>query len=74
MGRHSVGPKGLRVTPVKLTPTSEHWLFARMRVPTAKASEIWYKVTRDGHAVDVPGYYELQEIVPPSPTSSPKCA
>ncbi|MGW0486227.1 hypothetical protein [Nonomuraea sp. NPDC003214] len=60
--RYLVGPDGLRVEPVRLTRGSAHWLFARMREPDAREGEIWYKVTRDGHAVDVPGYYQLHEL------------
>ncbi|MEU6721778.1 hypothetical protein ABZ897_60970 [Nonomuraea sp. NPDC046802] len=67
MGRYLEGPGGLRVEPVKLTAGSAHWIFARMREPGAQQGEIWYKVTREGHAIDIPGYFqmhELQEIIP----------
>ncbi|MEU4229523.1 hypothetical protein AB0F17_34945 [Nonomuraea sp. NPDC026600] len=63
MGRYLEGPDGLRVEPVELRAGTAHWIFAQMREPSARPGEVWYKVTRDGHAVDVPGYYQLEEIV-----------
>ncbi|MEV1178979.1 hypothetical protein [Nonomuraea sp. NPDC049784] len=60
--RYLVGPDGLRVTPVELSPTSEHWLFARMREPNAMPGEVWYRVTKNGSAIGIPGYYQLHEL------------
>ncbi|MET7335994.1 hypothetical protein [Nonomuraea sp. NPDC005650] len=62
MGRYLVGPDGLRVVPVQLSPLSEHWLVARMREPQAMPGEVWYRVTRSGQAIDFPGYYQLHEL------------
>ncbi|MGP4102204.1 hypothetical protein [Nonomuraea sp. KM90] len=62
-GRYLVRADGLRVEPVTLTAGSPHWLFARMREPDAQLGEVWYKVTAPaGHAIDVPGYYQLHEL------------
>ncbi|MGR6924228.1 hypothetical protein ACU635_59045 [[Actinomadura] parvosata] len=78
MGRYLEGPGGLRVEPVELTAGSAHWIFARMREPNAQEGEVWYRVTtRDGQAVDVPGYYqlhELEEIVPLAELRDPGAA
>lgn len=57
-----IGPDGLRVEPVQLRKDSAHWLFARMKEPGAQVGEIWYRVTRNGQAVGLPGYYQLHEL------------
>ncbi len=63
MGRYLVRADGLRVEPVELTAGSPHWIIARMREPGARLGEVWYKVTAsEGHAIDVPGYYQLHEL------------
>ncbi|TMR14096.1 hypothetical protein ETD86_29565 [Nonomuraea turkmeniaca] len=62
MGRYLEGRNGLRVEPVELTLGSPHLIFARMREPNAQVGEVWYKVTQHGHAIDVPGYYQLHEL------------
>ncbi|NBE98928.1 hypothetical protein FE391_37590 [Nonomuraea sp. KC401] len=61
MGRYLEGPDGLRVGG-QADRGSAHWLLARMREPNAQVGEVWYKVTQDGHAIDVPGYYQLHEL------------
>ncbi|MFB4275711.1 hypothetical protein ACBJ59_10500 [Nonomuraea sp. MTCD27] len=61
MGEYLVGPDGLRVEPVQLTPGSAHWIFARMVEPAARPGEVWYRVTRGGAAVGG-GYFQLDQL------------
>ncbi|MET7465893.1 hypothetical protein [Nonomuraea sp. NPDC005501] len=61
MAPYLVGPDGLRVEPVELRVDTVHWLFARMIEPAARPGEIWYRVTRHGHALGM-GYYQLDQL------------
>lgn len=61
MTDHLVGPGGLKVTPVQLGQNVD-LVLARMREPKAQPGEIWYKVTFNGMAVGVPGYFQMHEL------------
>ncbi|MFI6296893.1 hypothetical protein ACIBEJ_35250 [Nonomuraea sp. NPDC050790] len=66
MGRYLEGPDGLRVEPVQLGNPDTNLLLARMWDAGAEPGEVWYKVTRNGMALGVPGIYPmdvLQEFV-----------
>ncbi|MFI6496936.1 hypothetical protein [Nonomuraea typhae] len=66
MSRYLVGPDGLKVVPVQLKVEDGTLLLARMLESTAQPGEVWYKVTRHGMALFVPGYcqlHQLQELV-----------
>lgn len=61
MADYLVGPGGLKVTPVQLG-TNVDLVLARMREPDAQPGEIWYRVTFNGMAVGLPGYYQMHEL------------
>lgn len=66
MARYLVGPDGIRVEPVELH--GSHLIFARMVDPAAQEGAVWYRVTRNGAAVRMPGYVPdieaVAELVP----------
>ncbi|WP_157253239.1 hypothetical protein [Nonomuraea typhae] len=66
MSRYLVGPGGLRVEPVELGDPDSNLLLARMWDAGAQPGEVWYRVTRNGMALGVPGIYPmdvLQELL-----------
>ncbi|GAA4042383.1 hypothetical protein ACIBH1_08340 [Nonomuraea sp. NPDC050663] len=62
MSPYLEGPDGLRVEPVQLKAGSLHLLMAQIREPGAQPGEVWYRITRRGMALGVPGYYQLHEL------------